>query len=109
LADPGMTIKEVADVNRATIYRSALVATPKELRAGEMRPRMSRRGGRSVRATKPDSHWPRRWREVDSNHRFLVRRSRFLLRKANCGGSNGGGLLKLFFLGGTAGLNPHTP
>src|SRR5580692_10344016 len=25
------------------------------------------------------------WREVDSNHRFLVRRSRFLLRKSNCG------------------------
>src|SRR4029077_2978977 len=56
-----------------------------------------------------DSHATRRWREVDSNHRFLVRRSRFLLRRANCGGLNGGGLLKLFFLGGTAGLNPHTP
>ena len=47
-----------------------------------------------------------RWREVDSNHQFLVRRSRFLLRKANCGGSNGGGLLKLFLLRGTDGSNP---
>jgi hypothetical protein len=28
----------------------------------------------------------RRWREMDSNHGFLVRRSRILLRKANCGG-----------------------
>src|SRR6202035_614248 len=39
------------------------------------------------------------WREVDSKHRFLVRRSRFLSRKANCGGSNGGGLLNLFLCG----------
>ena len=46
------------------------------------------------------------WREVDSNHRFLVRRSRFLLRKANCGGSNGGGLLKLFLCGLPMGSNP---
>ena len=26
-----------------------------------------------------------RWREMDSNPRFLARRCRFLLRKANCG------------------------
>ena len=44
------------------------------------------------------------WREVDSNHRFLVRRSRFLLRKANCGGSNGGGLLKVVSLRATDGF-----
>jgi hypothetical protein len=46
-----------------------------------------------------ESSQTHRWREMDSNHRFLVRRSRFLLRKANCGGSNGGGLLKLFLCG----------
>ena len=46
-----------------------------------------------------ESSRTRRWREPDSNHRFLVRRSRFLLRKANCGGLNGGGLLKLFLCG----------
>jgi hypothetical protein len=32
--------------------------------------RISRRSGRSVRATKPGSHWTRRWREMDSNFRF---------------------------------------
>jgi hypothetical protein len=30
----------------------------------------------------------------------------FFMRKANCGGSNGGGLLKLFLLRGTDGSNP---
>jgi hypothetical protein len=41
---------------------------------------------RSDAPRKSGSQWTRRWREMDSNHRFLVRRSRFLLRKANCRG-----------------------
>jgi hypothetical protein len=52
------------------------------------------------------SHHTHCWREQDSNHRFLSRRTPVLLRKANCGGSNGGGLLKLFLLRGTDGSNP---
>src|SRR5205807_1521812 len=51
-------------------------------------------------------HRTRCWREMDSNHRSLSRRSRFLLRKANCGGSNGGSPKKLFLLWGTDGSNP---
>src|SRR3984893_4964897 len=31
------------------------------------------------------SHKTPRWREMDSNHRYLARRSQFLLRKANAG------------------------
>jgi hypothetical protein len=30
-----------------------------------------------------------RWREMDSNHRSPARKSRFLLRKANCGTERG--------------------
>ena len=35
------------------------------------------------------SHATRRWREMDSNHRSLARKSRFLLRKANYGDQRG--------------------
>src|SRR6516165_4575581 len=45
------------------------------------------------------------WREMDSNHRFLARKSRFLLWKANCGDRTGVAK-KGCFLCGTDGSNP---
>ena len=46
-----------------------------------------------------------RWREMDSNHRSPARKSRFLLRKANCG-TERGQPKKGCFLCGTDGSNP---
>jgi hypothetical protein len=47
---------------------------------------------------------PLRWREMDSNHRSLARKSRFLSRKANCGTERGS--QKGCFVCGTDGSNP---
>ena len=38
---------------------------------------------------KRQAHRTRRWREMDSNHRSPARKSRFSLRKANCGTEGG--------------------
>ena len=45
------------------------------------------------------------WRVMDSNHRFLARKSRFLLPKANCGDRTGAAK-KGCFSCGTDGSNP---
>ena len=50
------------------------------------------------------SHLTPRWREMDSNHRSLARKSRFLSRKANCGTERGS--QKGCFVCGTDGSNP---
>src|SRR3984957_6312865 len=53
--------------------------------------RCGRSCGRRVRASseKPSSQRTLCWREMDSNHRPPARKSRFLLRKANCGTERG--------------------
>src|ERR1700719_2870546 len=43
---------------------------------------------------------------MDSNHRSLSRRSRFSLRKANCGDGRGADHREVFLLRGTDGSNP---
>jgi hypothetical protein len=60
-------------------------------------------GGKHKVPRKSSSHQTLCWREMDSNHRYLARRSRFRLRKANCGGSNGGSPKVCFFYGVPAG------
>src|SRR6516165_9802218 len=67
----------------------------------------TRAESRGSRPTKADSDERRtlRWREMDSNHRFLARKSRFLLWKANCGDRTGVAK-KGCFLCGTDGSNP---
>ena len=52
--------------------------TPAKARAGTVK----WFGGRFAEAVGSSSHLTPRWREMDSNHRYLARRSRFLLRKA---------------------------
>jgi hypothetical protein len=67
----------------------------------------TRAESRGSRPSKPDAgeRQTLRWREMDSNHRFLARKSRFLLWKANCGDRTGVAK-KGCFLCGTDGSNP---
>src|SRR6266550_1110617 len=58
-----------------------------------------------IRPPKSGSHQTPRWRKTDSNHRSPARKSRFLLRKANCG-TERGQAKKGCFLCGTDGSNP---
>ena len=59
----------------------------------------------SLPSRKRSSQRTQRWREMDSNHRSPARKSRFLLRKANCG-TERGQPKRVVFLCGTDGSDP---
>jgi len=81
-------VRQRADIGRASHAR--LIGLP-EVRPNLRPPPIGQLITLEVR-------WTLRWREMDSNHRFLARKSRFLLWKANCGDRTGVAKKGCFFM-----------